>query len=74
MTTKERKEILRDFTKQKYEHLKFKVAMSYHEGEFSADDMRMRKKFLTREANIRLAEIDQMNVKETKKLYSELID
>ena len=74
MTTKERKEILRDFTKQKYEHLKFKVSMSYHEGEISADDMRMRKKFLTREANISLAEIDQMNVKETKKLYSELID
>lgn len=73
MTTKERKETLRKETVKKYERLKYKVGSIYHNGEISADDERMRLKFLTREENLRLAEIDQMSAKEAKKCYDKLM-
>lgn len=69
MTTRERKEYLKKETVKKYERLKFKAGELHRRREISDDDYRMRKKFLTREANIRLAEIDEMSVEEAKIEY-----
>lgn len=72
MTTKERKELLRKEAVRKYERHKYKVALTFQRGEISADDYRMRRKFLTREANLRLAEIDQMSYDKAKREFNKL--
>ena len=72
MTTKERRDYLKGRIISKYEQLKYKAVMSYHDGEISADDLRMRKKFLTREENLRLAEIDEMSYDKIKRRYEKL--
>ena len=73
MTTKERRELLREEVVKKYERYKYKAAVAYQRGEISADDLRMRKKFLTREANIRLAEIDQMPYGKLRREFEKLM-
>ena len=73
MTTKERKKILKDEAIKNYERLKYKTATTHLRGEISDDDYRMRKKFIVREENLRLVEIDQMTPKEAKKSYEDLM-
>ena len=73
MTTEERRTALKDDIVIKYERLKHKDAVAYHCGKISEDDFRMRIKFINREMNIRLNEIDQMPYNKAKYYYEKLM-
>lgn len=74
MKAEEMKKSLKSDIVKKYERFKYKAAVAYHNGEISSDDLRLRKKFINREENIRLKEIDEMSAYKIRKLYKEKND
>lgn len=73
MTTEEKKKVLKAEVSQKYERIKYKFAVSFHKGEISKDDLRMRNKFIDREKAIKLAEIDHMSYYKINNRYESLM-